>query len=167
MSEVVIRQSVFDRLIGADLLYEGGRDTGRVPDSAAKSIALLKRNLLRDLGWLLNARQISDADEITQENLRESVYTFGLRELSAYSTGRSTGPDGLQASIIRAIERHEPRLRNIQVTPLETKDRFDRLVSFHIAGDLLIEPDTERIEFDTVLKTATRRFELQENIRDD
>ena len=80
MSEIVIRQSVFDRLIGADLLYEGAGDAGRPPRNSDESIMLLKKNLLRDLEWLLNARQISDAAEITQENLSSSVYTFGIPE---------------------------------------------------------------------------------------
>jgi len=167
MTDLVIRQTVFDRLIGADLLYEGAGDQGRPPRNAAESIALLKRNLLRDLEWLLNARQVSDAEEIPLEHLKNSVFTFGLPELSSYDAASAANPEGLQQSIARSIERHEPRLRNVEVTPIELKNRFDRLVRFHIEGDLLIESEMERIEFDTVLKTSTKRFEVKEDLADD
>ncbi len=166
MSEIVIRQSVFDRLIGADLLYEGAGDAGRPPRNSDESIMLLKKNLLRDLEWLLNARQISDAAEITQENLSSSVYTFGIPELSSYAASSAAAPDGLRRAIARSIEHFEPRLHNVKITPIELKNRFDRLVRFHIEGDLHVDPEIERVEFDTVLRTSTKRFDVQEEIPD-
>lgn len=166
MASIEIRQSVFDRLTGADLVRPAGGEA-RPPRTTDEAIALRKRNLLRDLEQLLNSRQISDVDEIEQELLRASVYTYGLPDLSSYDAATAGNPEGLQRAIKLALRNHEPRLRNVRVTQAESEDRFDRLVRFHIEGDLVVEPDMERVEFDTVLRTSTKRFEVQEETPDE
>lgn len=161
MAEPLVRQSVLDRLTGDDLLYEGAGDRGRPPRTWEDSADLLRRNLLRDLEWLLNTRQVSEPADDTYEHLRRSVYNYGLRDISTFSADSSETADELRRVIERTIERFEPRMTDVRVTLVTDASSKDRTVRFHVEGTLRTEPDPERVEFDTVLEITSKRFEVK------
>lgn len=166
MADPLVRQSVLDRLIGGDLVYEGAGDRGRPPRNWDESVAILKRNLLRDLEWLLNTRRVSDPARAPHEQLSRSVYNYGLRDITTFSADSSETPARLREEIERTIETFEPRLAEVRVRLVDAGDRTDRKVKFLIDGTLRTEPDPERVEFDTVLEITSKRFEVSTHTTD-
>jgi type VI secretion system protein ImpF len=160
MAEPLVRQSVLDRLIGEDVVYEGAGDRGRPPRTWDDSVTLLQRNLLRDLEWLLNARRTTDAAGPPHEHLSRSVYNYGLRDIATFSADASETPDELRRTIEATIELYEPRLTDVRVKLVESGSSTSRKVKFLVEGTLRTEPEPEQVEFDTVLEITSKRFEV-------
>jgi type VI secretion system protein ImpF len=181
MAEELVHQSVFDRLIGADRVEElvlpeappaESSRTGkkpakprpaihrRLPRTWEESVEILKRNVLRDLELLLNARQISNPAASPFDQLERSAYNYGLRDLSSYSADSADTPGELQRMIERAIGLFEPRIQDPRVKLVAGATPQSSKISFLISGTLRADPDPERIEFDTVLEVSSKRFEV-------
>jgi len=166
MAEDLVRQSVLDRLIGADLVRGGGAEEGRPARSWEESVQLLERNVLRDLEQLLNTRQVSEPAEAPHDHLASSVYNYGLLDFANLSADAAGTADQIRRLIKEAIERFEPRLTDVEVvdpeegekTPKESIVR--RRVRFRVEATLRTDPDPEKVEFDTVLETTSKRFEV-------
>jgi type VI secretion system protein ImpF len=150
-----MRHSVLDRLIGTDRRWDGNR-----PASWGESLEILKKSLLRDLQWLLNTRQISDPAGEHQDLLSESIYNYGLPDITMLSADSSETPGRLQQLIEETIERFEPRLSDVRVTLVRGGSSTDRKVEFLIEADLRVEPESERVEFDTVLEVNSGKFQI-------
>jgi len=153
LADPTIKHSVLDRLIGSDRRWDGAR-----PRSWQESLELVKRSLLRDLQWILNTRQISEPIGEPYELLAESVINFGLPDITALSADSSETPARLRRYIEDAIEAFEPRLTDVRVTLSSPGDSKDRRVQFLIEADLKLDPDPERVEFDTVLEVSSGKF---------
>ncbi len=166
MAEDMVRQSILDRLIGADSIAKGGGEA-RPPRTWEESVELLERNVLRDLEHLLNTRQVSEPAESPLEHLAQSVYNYGLIDVGSLSADSALTGDEIRRSIKEAIERFEPRLADVEVVdPLEGSEeararKLRRTVRFRVEATLRTDPDPERVEFDTVLEIATKRFEVK------
>ena len=180
MAEELVRQSVFDRLTGADrlgeVIFSDETEPGpgqpakprassvhrRLPRTWDESVDLLKRNVLRDLEQLFNARQISDPARPPYEHLERSAYNYGLRDVATFAADSAVGPADLQKAIENTIALFEPRIKDPRVKMVEgnAKDRTNRKVRFVISGTLRTEPDPEQVEFDTVLESTSRHFEI-------
>jgi type VI secretion system protein ImpF len=149
-----VRQSVLDRLIDHEPHVSADR-----PMTWARSIQELKSALRRDLEWLLNTRRIvHPAPEVFNE-LRHSLYHYGLPDVSSLSADAPDTGAILMRQIEEAIEEYEPRLSNVRVSRLPT-DRAARQVRFLIEGTLDMEPNPEQVAYDTVLEIASGRFEI-------
>lgn len=153
MAEPTIRPSVLDRLVGSDRTWDGSR-----PTHWHESLDLLKRSLLRDLQWILNTRQVSDPAREPFEHLSASVFNFGLPDITALSADSSETPASLRRYIEDAIERFEPRLTDVKVTLSNVGGKKTRRVQFLIEANLKLDPDPERVEFDTVLEVSSGKF---------
>lgn len=153
MADPKLKHSVLDRLVEADRKWDGTR-----PTSWSDSLDLVKKTLLRDLQWILNTRQISEPADEPFELLKESVYNFGLPDITALSASSSETPARLRRYIEDAIEMFEPRLTDVRVTLSSPGGSKDRRVQFLIEADLRVDPDPERVEFDTVLEVSSGKF---------
>jgi len=184
----LVRQSVFDRLIGSDrveeMVFPEPKATAasdrpvrkarpprptiqrRLARTWEESVEVLRRNVRRDLEQLLNARQISDPASPPHDELEQSAYNYGLRDLASFSADSPDTPAALQRTIERAIALFEPRILDPRVKLVTTGNAQSRHVRFLISGMLRTDPDPERIEFDTVLEIATKRFELSSRAPD-
>lgn len=166
MAEDLVRQSVLDRLIGADLLHGRGGNRGRTARTWEESVKILERNVLRDLEQLLNSRQVSEPAEAPHEHLANSVYNYGLLDFASLSADAAGTGDRIRQLIKEAIERFEPRLVDVRVVdPEEDEDSKSgggarRRIRFRVEATLRTDPDPERVEFDTVLETTSKRFEV-------
>jgi type VI secretion system protein ImpF len=145
----MVRQSILDRLV----------DRGRAePRGWDASVEELKRNLLRDLESLLNTRETGSPAESPREELEKSIYNYGLPDFASMSADSSATPQRLLRSIEREIELFEPRLRDVRITRAANADKKDRRLKFVIEATLRLDPDPERVEFDTVLEMHSGRF---------
>lgn len=161
-----MRQSVLDRLIGADKVRTGGSDEGRRPRTWGESVNLLEQNVLRDVEALLNTRQISEPATPPHHLLSESIYNYGLVDIASLSADSAMTAHEIRRYIKETIERFEPRLVNVEVVDpdddepdLKSQGR-SRTVRFRVEATLRTEPDPEHVEFDTILELASKRFEV-------
>lgn len=153
--ERTVQPSVLDRLM---------RDTPHESDDPtltwAESVAALKEAVRRDLEWLLNTRRTPQPPPESCDEVRHSLYVYGLPDFTARG---GSAPD-IAARIAREVEGaiavFEPRLAAARVTPAEREASGDRRLHFVIEALLRLEPTPERVVFDTVLHAGRHQFEV-------
>ncbi|CAN5806922.1 type VI secretion system baseplate subunit TssE [soil metagenome] len=120
------------------------------------NMAQLRRAILRDLQWLLNAQARPSSDDVYgYPNIASSVLNFGLPDSAGQSiTGRRRAE--VRAAVERAIQQFEPRLlpKQLRVTEVDSESGRNKLI-FEIAGEIAPLPMPEslfvRTEVDTEL----------------
>lgn len=140
----VVRPSLFDRLAG-------NVPAGVPGPQLARGIRDLKRDVARDLEWLLNSVAWLPWDLDEHEELRDCHLGFGLPDLSVYSwTSPGDGGD-IRAILERTIRTYEPRLvpRTVRVTLHERLGVDDFRVRFSIDAVLHVEPVSDRVVYDS------------------
>jgi type VI secretion system protein ImpF len=154
--ERTVRQSVLDRLIDRD----PRNPTESQPSTLSESVRLLKMALLRDVEWLLNTRRIPEPAPDAYPELQRSVYHFGLPDTTSLSGDDPNVRRRLQREIEECIRLFEPRLTSVTVTPVVSTDEKKRDVRFTIEAILRMDPNPERIVFDTVLDVSHGGFSV-------
>jgi type VI secretion system protein ImpF len=151
--ERTARPSVLDRLIDHD-----PRVASDPTPTLAESVRRYKESVLRDLEWLLNTRRsIIPIPEECPE-VRRSVARFGLPDINSMSGDSDVTRRHLVRDIEECIERFEPRLTGVRVSLVSDADEAQRRVRFVIEGLLRMEPNPERVLFDTELDLSSGRI---------
>lgn len=145
--EVTITLSVLDRLIDRE-----PKSQVEAPLSPAQSVRVNKRAVHRDLGWLLNSRRIFEEAPEALREVNRSVYVYGLPDFSSYTMGSQSDRAKLIRHLVATIRLFEPRLANVQITPVETDEVGLQELRFRIEALLLMDPAPEPISFDTVIE---------------
>jgi type VI secretion system protein ImpF len=148
---------LFDRLLG-----EHGTD-----DRMDRGLSLeqLKDSVARDLEDLLNTRCA-----LPEELLRaypecaRSIVNYGLIDFAGMCLSSSDDRARICACLKTAIERHEPRLRNVQAR-LEREGGSINRVSFAISGTLAGLSIKEAISFDAVLQPSSLHYSINRSAR--
>lgn len=154
-TERTVRPSVLDRLIDHEPKLAEDPSI-----SFSESARRYRQSVLRDLEWLLNTRRsIAPVPELCAE-VRRSAFHFGLPDVSSISGESEAGRRKLLRDVEECIEIFEPRLTDVRVTPVEDPSQAHRRVRFVIEGTLLMEPNPERVVFDTVLDLASGEVEV-------
>lgn len=148
-----VRQSILDRLVSRDW---------REPSDWNASIEELKRNLLRDLESLLNTRETGSPAVAPYVEVERSIYNYGLPDFASMSADASATPARLLRSIEQEIELFEPRLSDVRISRADDNGKKSRSLKFVIEATLRLDPDPERVRFDTVLELNSGRFTLAE-----
>ena len=147
--ERTAKPSVLDRLID----YQP-RESSDAPKTRETSEREFRGAVLRDLEWLLNTRRsIVEVPDGCVE-VGASVFNFGLPDLSSLPAGEAATRARLTRQIEEAIATFEPRLTNVRVSVAGASES-DRLIRFTIEGMLNMEPDPERVVFDTILELSS------------
>jgi type VI secretion system protein ImpF len=155
-SERAARQSVLDRLIDTE-----PRTPADPPTTLGESIRRVKIGVLRDLEWLLNTRRIPVTAPDAYPELQRSLYHYGLRDTTSISGDDPMARRLLQREIEDCIRLFEPRLTDVEVT-LAAPDPEKRLqVRFVVEALLRMDPDPERVVFDTVLDVGSGAFNVK------
>jgi type VI secretion system protein ImpF len=144
-----VQQSVLDRLIDHD---PGTTDEfiGRM-----QSVRRLKASVRRDLEWLLNTRSVAVAPPEGLRELKASLYTFGVGDITSMSGDDPKARMRLRSMIEQSIAIFEPRLSAVQVEETAGPNGDSRQIRFTIHALLKMDPNPERITFDTVLDLAS------------
>src|SRR4051812_14488010 len=148
-----VQESVLDRLIGDDAEVSAITRTRSVRD--------LKAAVRRDLEWLLNTRAVATAPPESMTHVRESVYNYGLSDITSLSADDPKARARLRSMIEEAIRIFEPRLMDVQVLEAPLLTREVRRLRFSIEAVLKMDPSPERISFDTVLDVARGQYAVK------
>lgn len=120
----------------------------------------VKDSVARDLEALLNTRTIIDESLSPRfPHALRSISSFGLNDFSGMSLASVNDRREICASIERAIARHEPRLKDIQVD-LELDRRSINALFFSIRAVLVVRPAQEPVSFDAMLQPTTLQYSI-------
>jgi len=140
--EPLLRPSVFDRLMAHEFEGPASRHLHTV------GLLDLCRAVERDLRWLLESRCALGSELPDFPHASQSILTYGLPDLSIYAWAHEEGKRSIARMIEQAIQRFEPRLTRVTVTPLtERRDEEFRLV-FRIEALLEAHPIQAPVCFD-------------------
>lgn len=156
-TERTAQASVLDRLVDHEPAanVEG-------PTSLAESVRRAKAGLRRDLEWLLNTRRTAIRVPEAYEELRRSVFWFGLPDFSALSHDSPEDRVTLTRAIQRAITVFEPRLADVRVRLAEDDaPAHRRELRFVIEGTFLLDPQPERVAYDAVMDLGKGEYVLR------
>ena len=118
----------------------------------------LKDNVARDLEALLNARAGVAPERFDAYPLaRASVLNYGLTDFAAFCLSSSEDRAAICACLKEAIERHEPRLKNVSAALEEEQGGVNRL-SFVIHATLHAGPGVEPVNFNAVLQPSSLNY---------
>lgn len=145
----VLRPSILDRL---DSRSGFGSDYG--------SVSEYRRAVLRDVEWLLNNRQTIEPAPEALEELQNSVYHYGLPDLTSLSADSIHVRGQVRRAVEDAIRLFEPRLRSVRVRIPQEQEEGSRKVRFVIEGLLQMDPHPEHVMFDTVLESGSGNFKV-------
>jgi type VI secretion system protein ImpF len=154
--ERVVQLSVLDRLLDDD-----PRSGVEAPLTRAESILLLRAAVSRDLDALLNTRRTPEPAPGELEELRASVYHYGMPDLSSLSQDASGDRSRLALALEETLAFFEPRLTDVKVAAAPPDEHAPRVVRLRIEALLRMDPQPERIAFDTNVEVSTGRYALE------
>ncbi len=154
--EPTVQQSVLDRLLDFE-----PRQAGDTTLSWSESVTRLRNSVRRDLEWLLNTRRISEPAPDDFPEVQASVYHFGLPDITSLNRDSKETSETLRRQIEECVRLFEPRLNTVQVIIRDVgRDSHQRL-HFSIQALLEMEPNPEKVLFDTVLETGSGVFSVR------
>jgi type VI secretion system protein ImpF len=155
--ERTVQGSILDRLTDYD---PKSNVEGRI--GYLESVRQFKIGLQRDLEWLLNTRRIPVLAPEQFEEVTQSVYHYGLPDITSISRDSPDARERLLRRVEDAIALFEPRLANVRISIAELEgEKRRRELRFHVEGTLLMDPSPEQVVFDTVLHFASGDYEVQ------
>jgi len=142
---------LLDRLMG---------DTPPAAPGGRLAIEQLKDSVARDLEALLNTRVgIAPALLAGYPEARASILNYGLVDFAGFCLSSSEDRTAICASLKDAIERHEPRLKNVSAALEADAGGVNRL-HFVINATLQVAQDTEPVNFNAVLQPSSLHYAI-------
>ncbi|MBY0513354.1 MAG: type VI secretion system baseplate subunit TssE [Gemmataceae bacterium] len=145
-----VQPSILDRLID--------------PESAGTaimtgySVQQMYGAVLRDLEDLLNTVHTAHTIPPEHAETRDSVAAYGLPDLASVEAISAEQRASIGKAIKKAIERYEPRLKQVKVTLLPgDKGELLGAVRFRIDARLTVDPAPE-VAFDTILEMGSGTY---------
>ena len=120
----------------------------------------LKGTVARHIESLLNAR-ITFTDERLAgfDECQRSVLTYGLNDFAGLSLASHDDRKTICDSIRRAIERHERRLKQVEVN-LEVNAQSTNVLCFAIKAMLVVHQAAEPVRFDAMMQQSTLQYSV-------
>ncbi|MBV7535527.1 type VI secretion system baseplate subunit TssE [Duganella sp. sic0402] len=129
------------------------------------SLEQYKDSVARDLEDLLNTRcALSEELMRAYPECTRSIANYGLMDFAGLCLSSAEDRNRVCAALKAAIERHEPRLRNVQAR-LERDAGAINHISFSIYGTLAGLPFTEAVSFDAVLQPSSLHYSINRGAR--
>jgi len=155
-SEFDLRPSILDRLIDRE-----PRVSSEPAPERSQHLATIKEAVKRDLEWLLNSRRLVADRPAELSHLSQSLLTFGMPDLGSSTLNNAHDQDRVRREVEQSIARFDPRLSQVRVTLVESRD-VDRTLRFRIDAILQVEPSPEPVTFDSVFQVSRRAFVVEE-----
>ena len=137
------------------------RPVGEAAAQRLESVRRFKQAVRRDLEWLLNTRRIAVEPDSGLKELHQSLYMFGIPDLSSFSLSNPKDRTRLLRILQNALKVFEPRLSRVKVVPIEIPETGRSTMNFRIEGLLMMDPSPESVSFDTVLRLSSGEYEVK------
>jgi len=125
----------------------------------------LKDAVARDLEDLLNTRSALPAHlQRAYPECAASVLNYGLADFAALCAGSNEDRSRICAGLRLAVERHEPRLCNVQVR-LEARPGSVNRVDFAISAMLQTPALREPVSFNAMLQPSSLHYSITRGAR--
>lgn len=132
--------------------------------SAAATLRNYQQGVLRDLGWLMNAKAGLDEDVLADfPEVSRSVLNYGTRDFCG-ATASSVNAAEVEQEIREAIELFEPRIipSTLTVRAIQTREGAGlNLLAFEIRAEVWAVPFPEQVFIRTELDLETGKYELR------
>ena len=154
--ERTVQASVLDRLTDED-----PRSTVDPRVTYAESLRAFKAGVQRDLEWLLNTRRTTDANVEALEEVRKSLYYFGMPDITSMSRDSLPERTQLLQQVEETLALFEPRLGQVRISMAEVEGELHRReLRFIVEATLRLDPTPEQVMFDTVLHFASGQIDV-------
>ena len=138
-----IQTSILDRLIDQE------PEIGSEPvQRRFATLSQVRDSVIRDLENLLNTRRSIHPVPEADRQVRESLFSYGVRDFIAQSPRSPTVRQQIRQEIERILALFEPRLRDVAVR-LDSSAGNERTLRFRITALLFVDPVSVPITFDT------------------
>ncbi|MCP3718346.1 MULTISPECIES: type VI secretion system baseplate subunit TssE [unclassified Paraburkholderia] len=142
--------------------------TSEVREHRASSARAQRLSVMRDIGWLLNARGIASAQEIARYPcVADSVLNFGFAELAGKSAS-DVELTRIERLIAEAIGAFEPRIvrGTLRVRAIQSGGVAiaHNALAFIVEGDLHAHPVPERLYLRTELDLEAGKANVYEEV---
>jgi type VI secretion system protein ImpF len=141
-------------------LFDDDPESTTEPRQNSKTqLKRMKEAVRHDLEELLNTRQ--RCLELPRElrELERSVFDYGVPDVTGADLASPSAREAFLQSLSVAIARHDPRLKNIRIQPLDNTDHLDRTLRFRIEATLRVAAGREAAVFDFQLEPVSRHFD--------
>ena len=129
-------------------------------DGGALSLEQYKDSVARDLEDLLNTRCAVPPEWMrAYPECARSIANYGLVDFAGMCMSSSEDRAAICAALKTAIERHEPRLRQVRAR-LEREAGSINRISFSISATLAGLPQTGAVSFDAVLQPSSLHYAI-------
>ncbi len=155
-SDLGLLPSVLDRLVDLE-----PRMSAEPANKRYSSLDDLKLAVRRDLEWLLNTRRMVVNVPAALDELKKSVVTYGIPDISGVQIENQVESSNLRAAVETAIRTFEPRFLDVTAT-MEPMSPTDRQLRFRIEARLDLDPVPEAMVFDTVLQLGSGAIAVTE-----
>lgn len=162
-SQQTLSYSVLDRLLGSEydntMTTLNGELNGEFTQRMVQTIA-------RDLQSLLNTRKLEMQLPGGYKELEPSIIDYGVIDLTTLNARSQKDRDAFRLSVQKAIEEYEPRLKRVEVDIVDNPNEMGLIFHFNIKAVLLMEPTPLTLQFDSMLPSDTRMFQVKGNVHE-
>jgi type VI secretion system protein ImpF len=151
--ERTVQPSLLDRL--TDEERDRPMDASLTREESERRFRL---SVQRDVEWLLNTRRTMEPAPLERQQLRHSVYDYGLPDTIGVSMATPAGREALRLSMQETIARFEPRLGDVRVRLMEGTTPSAPQVRFVVEALLRMDPSPEQVVFDTVFEVSSGEY---------
>ena len=144
--------SLVDRLI--DVRSQG------TPDRPWYGVDEMIEAVSRDLNDLLNTRQTHQALFDGLPEVQNSLLAYGFPDITSFEAATAQQQAEIGRVIEEAVQRFEPRLKDVRAVMLDPPDGKRTLVRFRVEASLAVEPAPE-VAFETTVELSTGQYEVQ------
>jgi type VI secretion system lysozyme-like protein len=129
----------------------------QIPIEVDQHKELLIDNIILDVCNLLNSR--SSAQNLDSDFLNTaSILDYGMPDVSYYSPYSSSDQETVCKIIARSLERFEPRLNNVSVTPIEQDLAQEVGFYFRIKANIVLGREQIAVVLDSNFSSTTKQF---------
>jgi type VI secretion system protein ImpF len=154
--KTTIVSSMLDRLLDDEPHAER-----EAPKDDNRTLREIKDAVRRDLENLLNTRARCLSWPPTLDELPASLVNYGLPDFTNTYARAVQDPENLIKAIQFAIERFEPRLRNVRVELMPSDIATERAMRFRIDATLYVDPVEDKVFYSSSLEPVTGNFEVK------
>lgn len=119
-----------------------------------------KDSVKRDIEWLFNTRRTFDYRIGNYPQIRSSVYAYGLPDITSVNIGSVNDQRKLVDMMKESLLLFERRLTDVAID-FQPVVGGSRSLQFTISGILLMDPAPEEVRIDTILDSASARYEVK------